>query len=174
MNYRGIVWSVVALGLTGLAPLAGAEGLPNFTAQFNLKDIKAAAAEMPAVVSAQSFQLAAGAGDAARYPNVVLDSYTTYARLPNCSGTVELKIAGGNVNLIFRNVVNCSNFDITNSNGDFVDYANKKLGGGDRDRSGSFTIPRRFVDWGHNGIIVSLQSNSKKTRDLIRIHFWAF
>lgn len=171
MNHRSLLLGVAALSVTGLASLAGAEG---FTAQFNLKELKSAAASMPAIAGQPSVQLAAGVGDAARYPNVVLDSYSTWAHLPNCSGIVELKIAGGNANLIFRNVVNCSNFDITNSNGDLVDYTNKKLGGGDRDRSGSFTIPRRFVDWGHNGIIVSLQSNSKKTRDLIRIHFWAF
>lgn len=172
---------IAGLGVLALAAsLQSAQaGLAtDFSTQINVKALQAAAAGMPDAQGEPRFNIlpmyGSGAGEAAQYPNVTLDTYARRAYLPNCKGTVELKIAGGNANLIFRDVENCSNFDIMASNGEKVDYPNHKLGGGDRDRSGSFSIPRRLVDYGYNGIIVALQSNSKKTRDLIRIHFWAF
>jgi hypothetical protein len=110
----------------------------------------------------------------AHYPNVELNSYYRYAELPNCGGSIELKIGGGNANLIFRGVKSCSNFDILSNNGDSIGYANKKLGGSNGARGGSFTLPRRFISSGFNAVTVSLQSNSGKTRDLIRLHLWAY
>ena len=48
------------------------------------------------------------------------------------------------------------------------------LGGWRRARGGSFTLPRRFVSAGFNSVTVSLQSNSGKTRDVIRLDLWAY
>ena len=96
-----------------------------------------------------------------------------FAYLPSCGGTVELDVTYGNVNLIFRNVENCSNFDILSSGGDSVDYPNKKLQEQGRGRGGSFTLPRRVLDFGLNGVQVVVKSNSGKTNDYVFVQFLA-
>ncbi len=89
-------------------------------------------------------------------------------RLTDCGGTVELNgNDNGQVNLVFRNVENCSNFDILSANGSGLDYPNQKLGGGDRNRSGSFTLPKSIIDEGRNSVRVVIKSNSGKTSDVI-------
>lgn len=91
--------------------------------------------------------------------------------LPDCDGTVRTSIDNDNtqLNLVFSNVVDCSNFDIVSANGARVNYTNKKLGGVNRARSGSFTIPGSLIDAGSNTIRVLLKSNSGKTSDTIVI-----
>lgn len=111
-------------------------------------------------------------------PNVFLrifplisDNYDV-ARLPSCGGEVSMKITGqGQVTLKFDNVTQCSNFDILGANGQAIDYPNKKLQGKEGDRSGSFSLPKRLVDFGFNGIIVVLKSNSGKHDDVIKASF---
>ena len=92
-----------------------------------------------------------------------------FASLPDCGGVVQTKISNGatQLNLVFKNVDQCSNFDIVKANGEKVTYPNQKLGGKDRARSGSFTIPSSLIDLGSNSIRVSLKSNSGKTSDTI-------
>ena len=91
------------------------------------------------------------------------------ASLPDCNGTVQTKIVNNNtqLNLVFSNVVSCSNFDIVKANGEKVVYSNQKLGGKMRARSGSFTIPANLIEIGSNSIRVLLKSNSAKTYDTI-------
>ncbi len=93
-----------------------------------------------------------------------------YRRLPDCGGSVEVtKSYSEQVNLVFKNVEDCSNFDILSVNGDRLDYDNKKLGGYDRNRSGSFTLPKFLFENGRNTIRVVLKSNSGKTSDMINV-----
>lgn len=176
MTMKTAVGAAAAAALAAVSGLAGASGLGEFGSGVSFKDVRAQASLM-APVPGRALPMAPAApraGDAAQRTNIWLDSWNRWSRLPNCGGTVELKIVNGQANVIFRDVENCSNFDILRTNGEFTDYGNKKLGGADRRRSGSFTIPKRFIDRGYNGIQVALQSNSKKTRDLIRIEFWAW
>lgn len=94
-----------------------------------------------------------------------------YASLPSCAGVVQTKIAnyGSDLNLVFSNVAQCSNFDIVSANGDRVAYENQKLQGQNQSRYGSFTIPSRFIDYGRNEIRVSVKSNTGKHADTIVI-----
>jgi len=103
---------------------------------------------------------------------VVMDANDS-AVLPSCGGVIQTKIAnyGSDLNLVFSNVSQCSNFDIVSANGERVDYENQKLQGKDQARSGSFTIPSRFIDYGRNEIRVSLKSNSAIHSDTILISF---
>ena len=98
-----------------------------------------------------------------------------YASLPDCGGTIKVTESDNQgsdqVNIVFKDVVNCSNFDILSSNGDAVNYPNKKLQGEDRARSGSFTLPKRVLGEGFNSIQVRVQSNSRKTMDTINVLF---
>ncbi len=95
-----------------------------------------------------------------------------------CGGTIQTTVTGSSynrqLNLVFRDVVNCSNFDILKSNGDRVNYPNKKLGGLDRSRSGSFTLPQNVIDFGWNSVTVVLKSNSGQTSETIRVNFVAY
>lgn len=91
-----------------------------------------------------------------------------------CGGYVETSVSNGQLNIKFDNVTNCSNFDIVSANGDRVDNPNMKLGGKDGDRSGSFTLPKKVIEWGGNTVRVKLQSNSGQTAETIVINFLAF
>lgn len=98
------------------------------------------------------------------------------SRLRDCGGFVQItKSPQGNrgeqVNLVFRGVENCSNFDILGNNGEAINYPNKKLGGADRNRSGSFTLPKFVLDRGWNNVKVVVRSNSGATADTIRVLF---
>ncbi len=105
--------------------------------------------------------------------NVVLDSFWhTSDYLPECGGSAELKVTNGQANLIFRNLENCSNFDIIGNNGESLNYENKKIGT-EQNRSGSFTLPRRFLDFGLNGVLVVVKSNSGAHADTILLKFIA-
>lgn len=96
--------------------------------------------------------------------------------LPDCGGTIQVKKSGnGNgeqVNLIFRDVKQCSNFDITSSTYQTETYKRKKIGT-EGNRSGSFTIPKRFIDGGVNSISIVVRSNSGKTQDNVEVQFFA-
>ncbi len=98
----------------------------------------------------------------------------TSAHLRDCGGTVELNTRGGQVNIVFRNVYNCSKFDILSSQGYPINYGLKSLGGYDRARSGSFTLPRSVIDWGRNGVMVQVRSNTGAHADNIYLDFYAF
>lgn len=91
-----------------------------------------------------------------------------------CGGLVQTKVTNGQLNIVFQNVKNCSNFDIVGSNGDRVDYPNKKLQGRNQDRSGSFTLPKSVIDFGFNTVRVLLKSDSGKTSETLVISFLAF
>jgi hypothetical protein len=107
--------------------------------------------------------------------NVYLDTRSNrWGRLPTCGGTVEVNTMGNQVNLVFRDVENCSNFDILSNDGRSISYPNQKLGGRDGARAGSFTLPKRVVDFGHNGVRVELRSNSRKTNDIVYVKFYAW
>lgn len=94
-----------------------------------------------------------------------------YASLPDCGGTIKVTESGnddsGQVNIVFNDVVNCSNFDIVSLDR----YKMVKLQGQDRSRSGSFTIPKRAIGTGYNSIQVVIRSNSNKTSDTINVNF---
>lgn len=98
-----------------------------------------------------------------------------YASLPDCGGTIKVTASENNsgeqVNVVFKDVVNCSNFDILAANGEMTSYANKKLGGRDRARSGSFTLPKYLIEDGANSVTVVVRSNSGQTSDTIRVKF---
>ncbi|MCC6277947.1 MAG: hypothetical protein IT289_08545 [Oligoflexia bacterium] len=101
------------------------------------------------------------------------------AYLPECGGTVELDVSpnghGGNqLNLIFRNVRDCSRFDILSNDGQPINYPTKELNGHNGNRSGSFTLPKRAIDFGFNGVKVIMRSVSGKHSDVIHIQFVAF
>ncbi|MBC7384691.1 MAG: hypothetical protein H7301_00835 [Cryobacterium sp.] len=98
---------------------------------------------------------------------------TDVRTLNSCGGVVQTKVSNGQLNVIFQNVSNCSNFDIVSANGDRVNYPNMKLGGNEGSRSGSFTLPKKVIDFGGNRVNVLLKSNSGKTSELISIRFIA-
>ena len=176
MKINASVRMLCAAILLGVVAKISAEGLPGFSADVNFKQLQSAAAAMPAVAGEPLIQRANG-GNSAYRPNVNLsDGWRD--ELPNCGGSVEMKIAHDNVYLIFRQVANCSNFDILSNNGDQLTYPNQKLQGTNPNRYGSFTIPKRFFDtyyYGYkvNHMLVEVRSNSRKTRDIIRINFVA-
>lgn len=93
------------------------------------------------------------------------------ASLPECGGTLEVTNRGGQVNLVFRDVSQCSNFDILAANFDDVNYRSRKLQGSNQDRYGSFTLPMKIQDYGFNTIEVVVKSNSGKHQDRIKVMF---
>lgn len=108
-------------------------------------------------------------------PAVIKMSSNDTKTLRACGGTVQTKVNNGKLNIVFRDVENCSNFDIVNANGDKVDYPNLKLNvNSPRNYSGGFTLPNRVISYGGNQVRVKLNSNSGKTSELILINFLAF
>jgi hypothetical protein len=91
------------------------------------------------------------------------------ANLSDCGGYLSTTLnSNDQVVLNFSNVENCSNFDITKSDGGFVgEYTAKKLQGQNPNRYGNFTIPVRLM--GDYSVTVLLRSNSGKTSDTIKI-----
>jgi hypothetical protein len=83
-------------------------------------------------------------------------------------------VINGQVNIVFRDVRDCSKFDILSAQGGSINYGLKSLGGRDRDRSGSFTLPRSVIDYGRNGVMVQIRSNSGKHDDVIYLDFYAY
>lgn len=102
-----------------------------------------------------------------------LSAFNTTTDLGACGGTVEMKISGGQANLIFRDVKNCSNFDILDANGDETEYKAHKIGT-QESRNGSFTIPRSLYETGMNSVRVVVKSNSGKTRQEVLVYFLAW
>lgn len=98
--------------------------------------------------------------------------------LPSCGGTVEVTSKGGQVNLVFRNVENCSNFDIVSNSGERFAYQAKKLQKQGKQRGGSFTIPKHMIRdifdsfLGFNRIKVRVNSNSGAHTDTIIVKFY--
>jgi hypothetical protein len=111
--------------------------------------------------------------DSGRRGSVSMSS-NDYASLDACGGTVETKVSNGQLNVVFKNVQDCSNFEIVSANGDAYDGKEYKLQGSEQNRSGSFTIPQKAIEWGLNYVRLRLQSNSKKTSDTIVVTFLAF
>jgi hypothetical protein len=104
---------------------------------------------------------------------VLLDTHRNkFAALNSCGGTVELKMVAGQADLIFRGVRNCSEFDILESNGRATRFPHAKLQGVQGDRSGSFTLPRYVLDFGYNGVLVNMKSQSGKHDDVIFVQFF--
>lgn len=101
------------------------------------------------------------------------------ASLTACGGYVEIKKSaqgndGEQVNLIFRGVQDCSNFDILSNDGQPINYPNKKLEERrDGTRGGSFTLPKSVIDYGWNNVKIVLKSNTGKHSDTIRVQFVA-
>ncbi len=93
--------------------------------------------------------------------------------LSSCGGKLTARMeSSGQVNLIFKGVRNCSNFDILSHNGTPVDYETKKLQEqSDGTRGGSFTIPNRFKSAFVNGVVIVVKSNSGKHQDRAEIIF---
>lgn len=98
-------------------------------------------------------------------------------KLPYCKGTVKVTKTEDNrndkINLVFKHVENCSNFDILTANGEETSYKAKKIPGDNQDRSGSFTLPSKIVDDGYNRVKVIVKSNSGKHFDKINVRFRA-
>jgi hypothetical protein len=94
-----------------------------------------------------------------------------FASLPECGGVLQTKISDDatQLNLVFSNVAECSNFDIVSANGEKVNYPNQKLQGKNQSRYGGFTIPSSMIDLGTNTIRVMVKSNSGKHSDTIVI-----
>lgn len=93
------------------------------------------------------------------------------ASLRDCGGNVTVKVDLEQVNLVFREVQNCSKFDILGSNGESVDYPRKSLNDSRAGYSGSFTIPQRFIRGGGNAVKVILRSNTGFHDEVILIRF---
>ncbi len=97
--------------------------------------------------------------------------------LGSCQGTISATESntgngGEQLNLVFRNVEMCSNFDIIKANGQkLTNYDSKKLQEQNQGRGGSFTIPKRLIEDGSNSIKVNLKSNSGKHSDTITVLF---
>lgn len=97
--------------------------------------------------------------------------------LPSCGGSVETsRSASGQINIVFRQVKDCSNFDILSTDFGILDagYKSKKLQDQGRgNRGGSFTIPQVYIDRGMNAIRVEVKSNSGAHKDTIDLLFVA-
>ncbi len=118
-----------------------------------------------AALSALSTQ--AFAGTRTLYTNGRVD-------LPSCGGTADLDIEwNGDANLKLSGIDQCSNFDIVAGTFHTVVYDSKKIPGRNGNRSGSFTIPRRFITFGVNDVVVTIKSNSGKHYDKVHLVFLA-
>lgn len=96
--------------------------------------------------------------------------------LGSCGGTIEAtesaQGSGEQVNLVFRQVKDCSNFDILKANGETLNnYSSKKLQEQGSSRGGSYTIPKKLIADGMNYIKVNLKSNSGAHSDTITVRF---
>lgn len=107
-------------------------------------------------------------------PATITMSSRDYRSMSYCGGTVQTTVTNGQLNVVFRNVQDCSNFDIVKANGERVDYPNLKLQGQNPNRYGSFTLPKSVIEFGLNTVRLSLKSNSGKTSEMIVINFLAF
>lgn len=101
-------------------------------------------------------------------------------RLPSCKGTLEIassdnQTISGQVNLIFRDIESCSNFDIVSVDDQRVGYPNKKLQKRrDGSYGGSFTIPADLLGFGIYDIKVVVQSNSQAHKDQVVVSVFSF
>lgn len=97
--------------------------------------------------------------------------------LPSCGGTVETdRTRTGQINVVFRKVQQCSNFDIVSKGFGIldIDYKAKKIPQDSAGtRTGSFTIPQVYIDRGLNAIRLEVRSNSGAHEDLIDLVFVA-
>ena len=103
------------------------------------------------------------------YPSTGRTTYTTLElrnrqgesktyELSNCGqrgydrGTVRAEIDNGTVNVKFQNVDldKCNHWDILTDNGDASGYGEKRL----PNASPSYSIPKRYVQWGGNSVVV--------------------
>lgn len=96
------------------------------------------------------------------------------AFLDSCGGTVSINNGANDdqINVVFKGVKECSQFDITNENGGYVgDYNAKRLTDSDSDdtRSGSFTIPAEYINLGLNTVTLKIASKSGKHADYITV-----
>jgi len=113
-------------------------------------------------ISSQSF-----AGTRTLYTNGRVD-------LPSCGGSADLDIEwNGDANLKLSGIDFCSNFDIVAGTFNRVIYDSKKIPGKNGNRGGSFTIPKRFITFGVNDIVVTIKSNSGAHSDRVHLVFLA-
>lgn len=166
---KNVSLTFLAAVLAG-ATFARAEGLPSLPSSLSYKTVSGSEIAVPVVVG-KPVPMPENFASAPGWERFTLNSWTTWARMNNCGGTVEFKITHGQGNLIFRNVQNCSNFDIAYANGSKTNYPNKKLQGENQNRHGSFTLPKSVIDWGYNEVVVVLKSNSGKTGTYIHLNF---
>lgn len=113
----------------------------------------------------------------AQASNVVLTA-GNIVRLPECGGTLQLqqqaRAGADQINLIFREVRNCSNFDIVSKTFGLIgiEYKARKISENSNGaRSGSFTLPGRVLERGLNDVQVAVYSNSRKHEDTISLVF---
>ena len=87
------------------------------------------------------------------------------AALSQCGGTIEATARGSsaNVNLVLRDVKNCSNFVISETGKQY------KLPVSRGNRSGSFSISAGKLQSGWNKLRLTVRSNSGKTRDDVSV-----
>lgn len=85
--------------------------------------------------------------------------------LPECGGSVEANISrdGNQVNLVLRNVRDCSNFIIEKTGREY------KIPGQNGDRTGSFTIHESDIDFGRSVLVFTVRSNSGAHADQVRV-----
>ncbi len=103
---------------------------------------------------------------------MILTADGNYYDMVFCGGQVRAKIVNNDLSIDFRAVESCSQFDIVSANYEVLNYGIKKLDGTDRNRSGSYTIPDRFVQTlsdGMNVIRVQMESGSGKTGCVIDV-----
>jgi hypothetical protein len=65
-------------------------------------------------------------------------------KLASCGGTVELKNTNNQWNIIGKGIRNCNQFDILESNGDYVSYSAKDISSSNF----SFTLPKKVYERG--------------------------
>ncbi|MGZ3772547.1 MAG: hypothetical protein ACXVCY_10985 [Pseudobdellovibrionaceae bacterium] len=90
--------------------------------------------------------------------NLNWSSSTGEANLKRCHGTVRAKISNGQLNVIFSDLELCNLFDILSNEGSSVGYDAKEIQKSRDGFSGSFTIPKKFVQVGANAVIVQVYS----------------
>jgi len=112
---------------------------------------------------------------------VILDLYGSGAEtydydLKGCKGKIYAKRAKDySVNIIIKDVTRCNTFDIVRANGEDLDYSNQPIRHLGENSSNSFSIPKKFIEFGANGVELRLYkrgSNQYGDRVLVRFNNW--
>jgi hypothetical protein len=124
------------------------------------------------LLSIAALSLAYSAAAFAGYRTMTIGQMTD---LPECEGTVSVNNGGNGdqVNVVFHNVQQCSNFDILANGSYWANYRAKKLQQQGYGRGGSFTIPQRLMGDGLNSIEIVVHSDRGAPEDHVTVNFYA-